>query len=386
MNTHVEQMVELLFQRVALSEEVQALHDEVMNNCQERYMDLVNRGLSEEEATAAVMESLQGMEEVLAGYPQREEAADMDVKPDRSPEGEEDGAKKEQKGPWAFLPEEVEKLDIQVSGCGVDIGESADGLVNVEVQGDIRMDISEGTLCFRQDEAPKAFFRDINLDGNIFESFETFGESVRKLVQSVTEGIRNAVENQGRITVQLPAQKHPAVSIRTTSGDVRWEKAVPGDLFSIQTTSGDIEIEMDPEEMVPKMEVSTTSGDITCRMSAAEASMETISGDIDWEGDAGALAVQTTSGDTEISGGVTLARLHAVSGDLTLYLKEPKAEVDVNTVSGDVDIHVPEETETVHAMLESASGDLRLRGIQTADHAGISIHGKTVSGDMIICR
>ena len=386
MNTHVERMVELLFQHVVFSEEVQALHDEVMNNCPERYMDLVNRGLSEEEAVAAVMESLQGMEEVLAGYPQREASQEETVEPGTPPEAEENNEEKEQEGCRSFLPEEVQKLDIQVSGCEVEVRESADGLVNVEVQGDIKMEIRDGILSFHQDSAPKTIFRDINLDGNIFESFETFGESVRKLIQSVTDGIRSAVETQGKITVYLPAEAHPTVSIRTTSGDVTWEKAIPGDAFSIQTTSGDIDIEMDQEEMLPRMEASTTSGDITCRMSAAEVRLGTISGDIDWLGDAGALTVQTTSGDAKMSGGVTLARLHAVSGDLTLCLEEQKVEVEVSTVSGDVTIRVPEETEAVHARLDSVSGDLRLRGIQTADHAGISIQGKTVSGDMIICR
>ncbi|MBR2823266.1 MAG: DUF4097 family beta strand repeat protein [Clostridia bacterium] len=384
MNTRVEQMVELLFQKVEFSEEVRALHDEVMNNCQERFTDLVHRGLSEEEAAAAVMESLQGMEEVLAGYPQREETAEKAGKSDASPET--DGKQKEQEGSWAFRPEEVQKLDIQVAGCQVEIGESTDGMVNANVLGDIRMEINDGTLCFRQDSATKAFFRDINLDGNIFQSFETFGESVRKLVQSVTDGIRSAVETQGKMTVYLPAEAHPVVSIRTTSGDVNWEKAIPGDGFSVQTTSGDIEIVLDPEEMVPKMEASTTSGDISCRMSAAEVRLETISGDIDWSGDAGVLSVQTTSGDAEMEGGVTLARLHAVSGDLTLRLEEQKAEVEISTVSGDAEIQVPERTEEVHARLDSVSGDLRLRGVQTADSAGISIRGKTVSGDMIISR
>ncbi|MBR3165806.1 MAG: hypothetical protein IKF16_06525, partial [Lachnospiraceae bacterium] len=79
MNTHVTQMVELLFQNVQTSEEVQALHDEVMNNCQERYQDLISHGISEEEATAAVMESLKGMDEVLREYPQREKTPEANT-------------------------------------------------------------------------------------------------------------------------------------------------------------------------------------------------------------------------------------------------------------------------------------------------------------------
>ena len=37
MNEKVTQMVDLLFRDVQSSEEVQALHDEVLNNCQDRF-------------------------------------------------------------------------------------------------------------------------------------------------------------------------------------------------------------------------------------------------------------------------------------------------------------------------------------------------------------
>ena len=72
MNTKVSQIIELLFRDIQPSEEVQALREEVQNNCQDRFEDLVQGGLSEEEALAAVMESLKGMEDVLKDYPRKE--------------------------------------------------------------------------------------------------------------------------------------------------------------------------------------------------------------------------------------------------------------------------------------------------------------------------
>ena len=50
MSTKVTQMIDLLFRDLEPSEEVQALHDEVLNNCQERFDDLIRNHLSEEEA------------------------------------------------------------------------------------------------------------------------------------------------------------------------------------------------------------------------------------------------------------------------------------------------------------------------------------------------
>ena len=65
MNATVSRIVELLFEDVQMTEETEAIHDEVMNNCQERYASLVAEGYSEDDAIGAVVESLKGMDEVL---------------------------------------------------------------------------------------------------------------------------------------------------------------------------------------------------------------------------------------------------------------------------------------------------------------------------------
>ena len=71
MNDTVARIVEIMFQDVEMNEETAAIRDEVMNNCQERYNDLVSSGVSEDDAIAAVIESLKGMEDVLAPYKRR---------------------------------------------------------------------------------------------------------------------------------------------------------------------------------------------------------------------------------------------------------------------------------------------------------------------------
>ena len=71
MNATVERIVNLLFEDLQESEEVIALREEVMNNCQERYRDLRAQGLGEDDAIGQVVESLKGMEEMLASYPKK---------------------------------------------------------------------------------------------------------------------------------------------------------------------------------------------------------------------------------------------------------------------------------------------------------------------------
>ena len=73
-NETVERIVNLLFQDVEMTDEVQALYDETMSNCQERYQDMTSRGLSDDDAIAAVVESLKGMEDVISQYPKKSES------------------------------------------------------------------------------------------------------------------------------------------------------------------------------------------------------------------------------------------------------------------------------------------------------------------------
>ena len=75
MNQTVKRIVDLLFEDTVENEETRALHEELMNNCQEHYEDLISRGLSEEEATGEVVDSLKGMKDVIDGYPKKSGAA-----------------------------------------------------------------------------------------------------------------------------------------------------------------------------------------------------------------------------------------------------------------------------------------------------------------------
>ena len=65
MNATIAKIVNLLFEDLAESEEVLAIRDEIQQNCQERYQDLREAGISEDDAIHAVIESLNGMEAII---------------------------------------------------------------------------------------------------------------------------------------------------------------------------------------------------------------------------------------------------------------------------------------------------------------------------------
>ncbi len=85
MNARISGMIDLLFKDTVMNNETRTLYEELLNNCQEHYDDLISRGLSETEALDAVVESLQGMKEVIDEYPKKASApAAEESKPETS--------------------------------------------------------------------------------------------------------------------------------------------------------------------------------------------------------------------------------------------------------------------------------------------------------------
>ena len=112
MNASVKRIVELVFQDVELTDEVRALREEVMNNCQERYEDQRAQGRDEDEAIDAVVESLRGMEEVLAAYPRAQAGAEKPEEPEEPEEAEE--AEEETQAELRFDLEGVSHLRVSL--------------------------------------------------------------------------------------------------------------------------------------------------------------------------------------------------------------------------------------------------------------------------------
>lgn len=379
MNEKVTQMVSLLFKDLQMSEEVQALHSEVLNNCQDRFADLVSTGLSEEEALSAVMESLAGMEDVLKDYPRKDE----------EPDGSVPAAEESPEGPslFNFTPDQILAVDAQLSACDVEICVSEQEF-HLEQHGKVfsRLD-PDGTLRLWQEKPSDNLFRGISWEHS-FESFESFGDAMSKLGQNISDlvsrGFRTG-EQEARILLCLPRTVHPNIQIRTTSGEIDWRDAVPGAEFSLRSTSGDIRVQMEDGFLLPRAEISTTSGDAELHLSAEEAHISSVSGDVSWSGDAGSLEMVSTSGDTEVYGLVRKGSISSTSGDLSLELTEDApAELELVSVSGDIELRLPSSVRQISAELKSVSGSIRQRGLEITDTAPVSVKASTVSGDLKI--
>ncbi len=390
MNEKVTQMVSLLFRDVRPSDEVRALHDEVLNNCQDRFADLTENGLDEEEALAAVMESLKGMEDVLKDYPRRDdpwdpapEKAAAETVPEEAAEGS--------SSPARFAPDAVRAVDASLTWCEVEVLAS-DGEFSLETRGAVLHRLEpDGTLLIWQEKPSDDLFRGISWERSL-DSFDSFSDAMGRLGQNLsrlfTRGLKISPDGQeSRILLRIPRSAHPDVRLRTTSGGIAWEDAVPGGEFTLRSTSGDIRVRTDPGFMLPSARITTMSGDAEVRLSAEDLEIASVSGDVSWEGEARTVTMSSTSGDAEAVGTVRNAALNTTSGDVTLELTAAgSAEIAIRSVSGDIDVRLPQEVREVSARLKSVSGEIRQRGVEIADDAPVSIEAGTVSGDLRLFR
>lgn len=132
-NETVERIVNLLFQDVEMTDEVQALYDETMSNCQERYQDMTSRGLSDDDAIAAVVESLKGMEDVISQYPKKSEAPEAEEAPKSADVPADDDGDGEQTD-FTFHPADIGRIEMTMVCDDVHLEESPDGDVHVRFE------------------------------------------------------------------------------------------------------------------------------------------------------------------------------------------------------------------------------------------------------------
>ena len=348
MNATVERIVNLLFEDLQESEEVVALREEVMNNCQERYRDLREQGLTEDDAIGQVVESLKGMEEMLASYPKKK------AEP-RDPFGEESFAKDG--------VDSVHRLRAELMDACLTVEPSPDGGIHCKMDGPgspfIRVKQEGDCLLVTQNQE----------SGGNGSAFSWLGGLVRIWASGGCD-----------IRLQLPwAVSLKNVNVHTMSGDVTWRK-VPADGMEVRTASGDTRLE---GFSGGEIRIHSASGDIDLRGDCTRLSMESMSGDIEWAGTAERVLCKTASGDVDLNGDFREIEASSVSGDVDLRVCGTETDrIQLKSVSGDVELTLPRGVRA-DAQTSSVSGDVRNNTDPDAEKA-VQVKASTVSGDITI--
>ncbi len=371
MNKTVARIVELLFDGLEESEEIRLLREEVMNNCQERYEDLTAQGLSEDDAIAAVVHSLEGMESMLSSYPRKpaEETA-------RNGSG---GFVREEKAgedPAAALAA-MDKAGIRalkISCINADVTVTEGPEISLEYNEEnvdvIVAERSGDTLVLRQRE--KAGNHAAEFTGSftgILGGLKSFFVNITK-----TPSIR----------LSVPAGLLSRAQVQTVSGEVIW-KADTEEL-KIGGNSGDQEVRTGREIRLRNLEMTSMSGDLEVSACADEVMLKTLSGDAEAEVDGSRLTVNTTSGDASFRGKAGNVRIQSVSGDVECELKDGNGDADIfaKSVSGDVTVELPGETEEISLSTHTVSGDVERGDFRENGNAGMRIRAETISGDITV--
>lgn len=397
MNDTVARIVEIMFQDVEMNEETAAIRDEVMNNCQERYMDLVNSGLAEDDAIAAVIESLKGMDDVLAPYKKKAQHVIDD--------DDEDETASEQH--VSFASYMVKKIDAALVGETVTIEPSDDDfyhvtwdteetpLLKVELNNDelhiVRCVDEADVVSVKRVEIPNENMDDfvkteegkieINMD-SISRAMKSVGEKMKLMFSN---GVKiNIGKSSGSVNIQVPESAIPHVKLLTTSGDIDVQDVALAEL-NVTSTSGDINIELNEDQSLQHIEMRTTSGDIEVCAYADRASIASTSGDVEAEGRYNKLSIATISGDIDVRSDVEYMNFSAISGDVDLAFDSDEIrKVNGSTISGDIDIDLPEGLGVMGIGTKTRSGDVITRyvanGVGPAVTGGVS----SMSGDITI--
>lgn len=425
MNATVKRIVGLLFQDVEMTDEVKALEEEILNNCQDRYEDQIAQGRSEDDAIAAVVDSLKGMEDVLAEYrkrsPEQETVQEAKSILDGVLEQMSDMAKAFGKLGSKFVTVTVGDEDDEHAEDDEDDEEHADEDKDDDAHGSETITIKLGGSRKYNGEAADEDERVLTFDPAQIETlqFNLLDETVE-----VTEGTADTVvvrcdkdtpvevsqkegvllfehkssakrQNKsaglsakllqlmirsvgGDIQVEVPHGKRFAVQHRSTSGDLTLENVTPYAVYA-ETTSGDMEVRL--SKRTAGVGLKSTSGDIAGEFDADKLYIQSMSGDVDYRGTASDVTVSTVSGDIQLDGNLPLAKLTTVSGDVTLYAGAESRKVDVHTTSGDIDARVAPSM-AVHAEISSISGDVTNRVPDAGPASQLQLQAKTVSGDV----
>ena len=383
MNDTITKIVALLFEDLEENDETVALHDEIQQNCQERYADLTAGGMTADEATKAVIDSLNGMQEMLADYPRknaRPAAPKSPVSPTADEETEDEVDSEEEEDERTELYTGIRRAELRLGSADLQVRRSPDETVRLTYHdpNHVLKAHAEGDrlVVERQANAAKpASSRHIKMDsdfkwdGNLSQLMN----SVSKMISGISKGLGSMGFSSGEeVTLEIPAGL--LLQVETSSGDASLEGLTLEEL-SLRTASGDLTLEdVDVENslrLVTKsgdvrwsgsavqVEMSSASGNLTLEnVSVREhARLVSTSGDVIWNGECDQVELSTTSGDLTLDG-LTVrqhARITSTSGDVRWEGQCP--ETEVSSISGDLTVEGPFPA----LSLNSVSGDVHLR-------------------------
>lgn len=134
--------------------------------------------------------------------------------------------------------------------------------------------------------------------------------------------------------------------------------------FGADGLSKDLTVEI-PQTMLDGLDeihVDAVSAEQVISLPAKELEIDSVSGTVTVNGDYDLVEIDTVSGNVRFNGTVRDFDISGVSARLELYLAEQANSLDVDTVSGDVEVVLPENATGFRINTDTLSGDVDVRG------------------------
>lgn len=242
---------------------------------------------------------------------------------------------------YSFPAGSAPAIEIRVSSGRLDVVESTDGSITVDVSGrgteNLVVEQIGDTVTIREDRN-RFMDRSVSLRVAV-----PVGTAADIAVASVDVNVRVSL---GR------------VNARTASGQLDFGRIASGELRS---ASGDVSV----DHCEDRCQISTASGDIRAQIMIGD------------------LVVNTASGDVFVRRADSRLEAKSASGDISIGCCSGNA-IEIVSMSGDVDLGLLAGRQ-VEASIDSLSGDIRLpprRPVSGEARETVRLRVKTVSGDV----
>lgn len=402
--------------------------EELSENLYQRYLELTEGGMAEEEALKQALDSLGDVDELLAFLQEAQgesgnaetacagAAAEPDNgEPQQDQTGEQDGPDFEEKGS-AFTREDLENGIGEIVNAAISVTKVA-----VDCARDVAKDVSDQ---FKERYPDGVFTQFSGQKGRNAECMAILAEDVEALDIRLTNGditvgrtddpevlidiegdaqdVKTMLKENGVLSItqgntasaaflfmrgmrrtnvelRLPQKVWESVSISTTNGDISIEDELVCRQLKASSASGDLDMERISCET---MELKLCSGDINGDDLNGNLHAESKSGDIEISGCLGRCEMFSASGDVRFVGESREMNCSSTSGDVKLSLERMPEKVKSNSISGDCEIVVPAEQGfrlSYRTVSGSFSTDLPLAG-KVEKKCGDVAYGETAAG------
>ena len=394
MNPTIMKIIDLMFRGVPENEETSAIREELITNSQARYEDLIASGLSPDDALGQVLDNLRGMEEVLDEYRSGKTAR-------AAGQGSGDD------GSFAFA--RFEKMAEEIDRRMENIGD------RVEDTAETALDSAKNALDNAMESVRSAMDRlgssfrggmDRNTDSSeypvnsLWQEKNTWGDDddsvltavfqpgqVRRIsMHLVGEDIEAEPSPDGCVHVEINKQDEPMLQLELNDGCLSLKR--------LPHRRTDEQQDMEYEELDGisgifagigralrgVLRIDRTSGDpvrLLVPRGIELLTLQTTSGDMDLTDlILGGLTAATTSGDVELENCTVTGAAHAAStsGDVDVSDCVFSDSLSLAATSGDIDF----SGDAARLSVNNVSGDTDLQGRL------LQVKANSVSGDIDI--